>query len=998
MAHGGLQRGRKLSRVEEEGEDTVIQLGTTPNPDPQLLAPWKLLFQKKVAQTTRKGTSKRGIKKRLGVGLGHQPILLHLTREGGHALPSTKPLAGKKVTLGQPELASRDTSGPLTCQSELRLLTWNVRGLSKRSLCYQELARLDDTISPDIIAITETRFYHSATGSKAQLRGALPRHQIWNGFAQKEDGTIMGKGGVALAIRKTLTSSKGGESLQTTERLRPYVLPVLLTSTIHAKGVLVVATYIPPGDTTLRKDICREVSLLLEAAEAQGQPAILLGDINTGLGAEDYGSGEARDCNMDHDFLQWMERHCMEPHTKAPHNRQHTFELHREDGSMYTSRLDDILLNSMARTARQGAGHERVHKDMVGSDHYPLSCTLDNGYLGIPLQPAESEQSPYCQTRNPLLQHPSRTIKARLAIPHYGLDMTVRNLTKQCTTWVENPNLLTEEGCEDMGLRIQEVFLGLQSTVSCPDIHKKPYKHWTRKMSHALKICRDDVRQAKKTLTEAHHSGGEEDIILEAKKLLNSRKKALQHTLHQEHTNRAQKVRKQALQQYLTRRKQVHRNIFRPQVTQDHPWKALEAVFHPTTGHLRTDGAGIREAVQLYMGELVCPSISPDPVQVTPPWEREGCHDPMVLREAQAGVPHVLTQLMDDKLGFYRQLHHLSKGKATGPDRLANETISGAPRHYKHLLHTYICCLWRLGYTPQTWAKSHTYLLHKKGDVRELGNYRPLAMTNTLGKVWTGALARTLSYYAEINHILSSTQEGFRARKNSLRQIRNVINAIEDAYLYHKNIYLLYVDFTSAFNMVRHDLLDSTLGKLGIPEQMRRCVRSLYARATTQFITPIGLTEVIPITRGTLQGDTLSPLLFLLYIEPLHRWLHQGGRGYAFGCLSTEENLQHRLASGGYADDLGAMTGNVRDMEIQALKISLFSIYSGLPMSVSKCAVTAGLFSLWAHEKDGTPQLRDPRVRDQLEGRIVLGKAAAPVLMPCDSYPYLGIQINMSLD
>jgi hypothetical protein len=56
--------------------------------------------------------------------------------------------------------------------------------------------------------------------------------------------------------------------------------------------------------------------------------------------------------------------------------------------------------------------------------------------------------------------------------------------------------------------------------------------------------------------------------------------------------------------------------------------------------------------------------------------------------------------------------------------------------------------------------------------------------------------------------------------------------------------------------------------------------KQLYEVSNTYYITIHGETSPIPITRGTLQGDVLSPLLFTISMEPLLRWLAVGSWGY----------------------------------------------------------------------------------------------------------------------
>jgi len=111
--------------------------------------------------------------------------------------------------------------------------------------------------------------------------------------------------------------------------------------------------------------------------------------------------------------------------------------------------------------------------------------------------------------------------------------------------------------------------------------------------------------------------------------------------------------------------------------------------------------------------------------------------------------------------------------------------------------------------------QSITTLIYKKGDATSLNNYRPIAMSNILGKVWTGYIASATTLFTERNHILSTAQEGFRKNKSCHRQLRALINTIEDAQLHHKNLYLLYIDLVTAFNTVNHQRLHEVLLTLG---------------------------------------------------------------------------------------------------------------------------------------------------------------------------------------
>jgi hypothetical protein len=121
----------------------------------------------------------------------------------------------------------------------------------------------------------------------------------------------------------------------------------------------------------------------------------------------------------------------------------------------------------------------------------------------------------------------------------------------------------------------------------------------------------------------------------------------------------------------------------------------------------------------------------------------------------------------------------------------------------------------------------------------------------------------------------------------------------------------------------------------------------LYFLSTTDYITPYGSTPSIDINRGTLQGDTVSPFLFTLFLEPFLRWLTVGSRGYRPGAPATNVDPTKPTASypgHGFADDLSLATGSTPNMTIQLRKLSLFNADTCMHVSVQKCCITGALW------------------------------------------------------
>ena len=465
---------------------------------------------------------------------------------------------------------------------------------------------------------------------------------------------------------------------------------------------------------------------------------------------------------------------------------------------------------------------------------------------------------------------------------------------------------------------------------------------------------------------------------------------------------------------YALRPKWGHKDIAAKEA--DGP-QGIEVLRDPTTGQLTSDPL---EMLRLLREQRLKTAAAPPtgkhggfqtdcPSQGTRgyPWEQPAAPDRYQLCTAvdPGSQRHDLLHRIRDYGLFKRTLQGLGNQKAPGPGGVPNEILKHLPEQMLQGVHQMFVCMWLTGHTPNAWKESHTVFLYKKGDPCDPANYRPIGLASTVYKLWTAFLTSVMYGYATQNAILNDSQYGFTLGRSTHLQLFNVLNALEDAQLCKRDIYMLYIDFSSAFDMVDHDKLLQLMWDMGFPWHAVQAVRDLYTGANTRIRTEFGQSDPIDIERGTLQGDSLSPFLFLLFIEPLLRWLHVGGRGYKHGCTAgpAEEQQQDACSAPAFADDLLVMTNTSRDLQWQVEKISLYLQWSGMQVNHSKCGTTGMLYgscSSGTGRVTGAP-LSDSVVkalRQELQGQVKINQVAAPFLHPHDEpYKYLGVWLTPSL-
>lgn len=114
----------------------------------------------------------------------------------------------------------------------------------------------------------------------------------------------------------------------------------------------------------------------------------------------------------------------------------------------------------------------------------------------------------------------------------------------------------------------------------------------------------------------------------------------------------------------------------------------------------------------------------------------------------------------------------------------------------------------------------------------------------------------------------------------------------------HKKLYAGFVDFRSAFSEVDHTLLWQKAFHFSLSSKMISILSRLYNQAEVKIRSGSEFTPSCTITKGLLQVDCCSPVLFVIAVNDIEAFFRE--KGMAGVSISHEQDILCLL----YADDL----------------------------------------------------------------------------------------------
>ena len=303
-------------------------------------------------------------------------------------------------------------------------------------------------------------------------------------------------------------------------------------------------------------------------------------------------------------------------------------------------------------------------------------------------------------------------------------------------------------------------------------------------------------------------------------------------------------------------------------------------------------------------------------------------------------------------------------GKAPGPDGLPIDIYNIFKNKLLSPLHDMLEESFQLGELPPSLRNALVIVILKPGkSPTKCDSYRPISLINSDAKIIAKVLARRLEKYLPL--LSDPDQNGFVKGRQAFHSIRRVLNIIHEK-TETPDTAVLSLDAEKAFDRVEHRYLLDVLARFGFGSYFSNWIKVLYNNSVASVTTNNILSKPFNLSRGTRQGCPLSPLLFVLAVEPLAIAIRNNQSITGIKIYNTEHKI------GLFADDIVVFLSHLeRSIHNLFDTIQAFSSFSGYKVNESKSAI---LFLKYSE------RLNPP--------------VHTPFKIVSDSFTYLGIKIT----
>ena len=284
--------------------------------------------------------------------------------------------------------------------------------------------------------------------------------------------------------------------------------------------------------------------------------------------------------------------------------------------------------------------------------------------------------------------------------------------------------------------------------------------------------------------------------------------------------------------------------------------------------------------------------------------------------------------------GLKQAISRMPNWKAAGPDHVQGFWFKKATSlHSKFKQHLQECV--NDGHVPAWMTEGRTVLIMKdknKGTV--VGNYRPITCLPLMWKLLTSIFSEAMYEHLNSHGLLPNEQKGCRKNSRGTKDQLLIDKAIlKNCRRRLTNLSMAWIDYRKAYDMVPHSWILECARMFGVAHNIVTLIGNSMENWKTVLTSNQEVLGTVDIKRGIFQGDSLSPLLFLIIMIPISLILRDMKAGYQLekeGC-----NINHLL----FMDDLKLYGKNSNQIDSLVQTVWQYSEDIGMTFGIDKCAV-----------------------------------------------------------
>ena len=261
-------------------------------------------------------------------------------------------------------------------------------------------------------------------------------------------------------------------------------------------------------------------------------------------------------------------------------------------------------------------------------------------------------------------------------------------------------------------------------------------------------------------------------------------------------------------------------------------------------------------------------------------WDNKVQHNKRAewLEELRNNKPNVLQNDIEITTRMVKQqVKKISNWKAPGPDGVQGFWIKKLTSLHERIASQLNDLIINEKVIPSWMTTGKTVLCQKdptKGNA--VDNYRPISCLPLMWKLMIGIISETVYMFLDENEMLPEEQKGCkrnsRGKKDQLLVDKTIL---ADCKKRNKNLMMAWIDNKKAYDMVPHSWIIECVGLYGISNRIISFLKRSMTNWSVQLTSCMESLETVNIRRGIFQGDSLSPLLFIICMIPVTKVLRK---------------------------------------------------------------------------------------------------------------------------